>query len=481
MSHMESTGATPAAAERWRGGERDAECGGIAAAQLAPAFSRQGIDEAMRAFAQRQEAALCGSLRDFEQIRARHPQLRADRFHAWMRARDEMGCFPYAKALTSAPLPRATVKLGDGVCLAGLNFSSQDYLNLATEPSVIEAAAEAMLRYGVHSAGSSALAGNTTEGEALEQALAELLHKEHVLLFPTGWAAGYGAIRGLVRATDHVVLDQLSHNCLQEGAAAATRNVHRHRHLDLDHLRRVLARVRERDAENGIVVVTEGVFSMDSDSPDLPATQRLAAEFDAMLLVDVAHDLGCLGPGGSGQLGQQDMLDHADLVIGSFSKSFASNGGFVATQSRAIKEYLRYGAAPNTFSNAMSPIQVAVVTQSLRIIRSQDGEARRRRLMQGVRVLRESLEERGLTVLGKPSPIVPVMLGEADIGRLAAREMLRCGLLANLVEYPAVANNATRLRMQVMADHSPQQCTEAADFVAHAVRHARLVRQHMVR
>lgn len=479
MSHIELSGAAPAAGTRWPREDRDAERGGVPPAQAALSFTRQGIDEAMQAYAQRQKAALCGSLRDFQQLRVRHPQARADGFHAWMRTRDEMGCFPYAKALTTAPLPRATVKLADGACLSGLNFSSQDYLNLATEPSVVEAAAEAMLRYGVHSAGSTALAGNTVAGEALEQALAEFLQKEHVLLFPTGWAAGYGAIRGLVGAADHVVLDQLAHNCLQEGAAAATRNVHLHRHLDLDHLRRILARVRARDTENGILVVTEGVFSMDSDSPDLSATQSLAAEFGAMLLVDAAHDLGCLGPGGGGQLGQQGMLERVDLVVGSFSKSFASNGGFVATRSRAIKEYLRYGAAPNTFSNAMSPIQVAVVAQSLRIIRSKEGEARRSRLMHGICALREAITERSLAVLGQPSPIVPVMLGAADIGRLAVREMLRCALLANLVEYPAVANNAARLRLQVMADHSPQQCAEAADCIAHAVHHARLVRQHM--
>jgi 7-keto-8-aminopelargonate synthetase-like enzyme len=212
---------------------------------------------------------------------------------------------------------------------------------------------------------------------------------------------------------------------------------------------------------------------MDADSPDIARLQALAHEHHALLVVDVAHDLGCLGPGGSGQIGLQGMLGKVDLVMGSFSKTFASNGGFVATQLRSVKEYLRFFAAPNTFSNALSPVQVATVRACLRIVRSSEGDKRRQQLMQAILGLRAALTEQGITVLGHPSPIVPVLLGSDALARVAAREMASAGLLTNLVEYPAVSLNSARLRMQVMADHSPALAQTAARIVADALGRAR--------
>jgi 7-keto-8-aminopelargonate synthetase-like enzyme len=268
-------------------------------------------------------------------------------------------------------------------------------------------------------------------------------------------------------------MDVLAHNCLQEGARAATRHVHLHRHLDVDHARRLLARIRRSDSQNGIMLVTEGCFSMDADSPDLAALHGLAQEFQALLVVDVAHDLGALGPGGQGQIGLQGLHGQIDVVIGAFSKSFASNGGFVAGRSRALKEYLRYYAATATFSNALSPLQIAVIHQSLKIVRSVEGEWRREQLMQAVQALRQALTQEGLAVLGQASPIVPVLLGEERWARLAVREMGQRQLLANLVEFPAVPRHRARLRMQVMCSHTPAQAQLAAATVAHALADVR--------
>jgi 7-keto-8-aminopelargonate synthetase-like enzyme len=398
---------------------------------------------------------------------------KAHAFHAWAQTRLSRGVFPYAKRLGGRPGATAELTLLDGERQVGLNFSSQEYLSLARHPKVCAAAQSAMDRYGVHSAGSTALAGNVEETTALEAELGELLRMPEVLLFPTGWAAGFGAIKGLVRETDHIVIDQLAHNCLHEGARAATPHIHLHRHLDVEHVGRLLKRVRQRDPHNGILVVTEGCFSMDADAPDLKRLQALAREHGALLMVDVAHDLGCLGHGGGGQLALQGVLGEADLVMGSFSKTFASNGGFVACHDRAIKEYLRFYAAPNTFSNALSPVQVAIVRACLAIVRSAEGDARRERLMQAILALRGELTEQGITVLGHPSPIVPVMLGPDALARVASREMSRAGLLANLVEYPAVSMNSARLRMQVMADHTPALARTAARIVADSLHQAR--------
>jgi len=175
----------------------------------------------------------------------------------------------------------------------------------------------------------------------LERKIADFLGVEEAILFPTGWAAGYGVIKGLVRSTDHIVMDALAHTCLQEGAAAATKNIYLFRHNMVDECRKWLEKIRAKDVENGIMVVTEGLFSMDSDTPDLAALQALCNEFNATLMVDVAHDLGNLGKDGKGFIGDQGMLGKIDLVMGSFSKTFGSNGGFVACRNREVKEYLR--------------------------------------------------------------------------------------------------------------------------------------------
>ncbi len=400
---------------------------------------------------------------------------KARAFHAWAQRRVTHGVFPYAKRLGGRPGATAELTLLNGQRHAGLNFSSQEYLSLAKHPKVCAAAQQAMDRYGVHSAGSTALAGNVEEAVALEAELGELLKTPEVLLFPTGWAAGFGAIKGLVRETDHIVIDQLAHNCLHEGARAATPNIHLHRHLDADHVERLLKRVRHRDPHNGILLVTEGCFSMDADSPDIARLQALAHEYGALLMVDVAHDLGCLGPNGGGQLELQDMLGKVDLVMGSFSKTFASNGGFVASHDPAIKEYLRFYAAPNTFSNALSPVQVAIIRACVAIVRSEEGVERRGRLMRAILALRSALTEQGVTVLGHPSPIVPVMLGHDATARVASREMAEAGLLANLVEYPAVSLNSARLRMQVMADHTPELAETAARLVVTSLQRARAI------
>jgi glycine C-acetyltransferase len=315
--------------------------------------------------------------------------------------------------------------------------------------------------FGVHSAGSPALVGNTSYSVALERKIAEFLNMEEVTLFPTGWAAGFGVIKGLVRSADHVVMDALAHACLQEGAAAATRNVYLFRHLQVEECRRHLTNIRAKDTENGILVVTEGLFSMDSDTPDLVAMQELCREFNATLVVDVAHDLGCLGADGRGHIGLQNMLGKVDLVMGSFSKTFASNGGFVASNRRAVKEYLRFYSPPCTFSNALSPVQAATVLKAFEIVDSAEGRQLRAAMMSNVLSLREQMRGVGLDVYGDPSAIVCVKMGSEALARLVGRHLPELGLIANLVEFPAVPKGQARFRMQVMAQHSPQNISDA--------------------
>jgi glycine C-acetyltransferase len=173
-------------------------------------------------------------------------------------------------------------------------------------------------------------------------------------------------------------------------------------------------------------------------------------------MVDVAHDLGCLGPDGRGHIGNQKMLGKVDLVMGSFSKTFGSNGGFVACNNRQVKEYLRFYSSPCTFSNALSPVQAAVVRKAFAIVDSKEGGQLRTELMRNILALRTQLNEAGLEVYGDPSAIVCVKMGNEGLARLVSRELPQLGLLANLVEFPAVPKGQARFRMQVMAKHTDE-------------------------
>lgn len=372
----------------------------------------------------------------------------------WLGARAQSEIEPYAKSTNSAIAPRLEVQDCVGRRYEGVNFASQNYLGLAAHSHVVREACEAARQFGVHSAGSVALMGLTEKTLELEERIARFLHLEQATVFPTGWAAGFGIIRALVQEHDHVVIDILAHACLQEGASLTTKNVHKFPHCSTDAVERRLKRIRTSDPCSGILVITEGVFSMDSDTPDIRALQALCHRYGATLLVDVAHDLGCMGPTGGGQIEIQNVIGEVDLVMGSFSKTFASNGGFVATDHPALKCALRYCCGPSTFSNALSPVQAATVLAAFDVIESPEGEERRGALFRNSVLLREKMAGVGFEVLGLPSAILPVILGDNRTSRLMTREALRSGAIVNLVEYPAVARNACRWRLQVMSEHT---------------------------
>jgi glycine C-acetyltransferase/8-amino-7-oxononanoate synthase len=416
--------------------------------------------------------ALEGSAAQFAQPRGADLVRRCEALESWCATRAAHGVWQYARALDGAPEPVASVREEGLPAARGLNFASQDYLSLASHPAVVDAGARALHDCGPHSAGSAVLLGNTRLSQALERSLGAMLQAPHVTLFPTGWGAAFGVATALVSPRDHVVIDQLAHASLRQGASSATRNLVPHRHLDCGHVRELLAAIRARDAENGILVVTEGLFSMDSDSPDLPLLQYLCHEYGATLLVDVAHDLGAIGPAGLGVIGQQKMAGKIDIVMGSFSKTFASNGGFVASGSRALRRQLQLFAGPHLFSNALSPVQAAVVLECLRVVASSEGEALRADLMRNACALRAMLSEAGIRCAGTPSAIVPVMVGSEPVARLAGKLLARQGVFVNPVEFPGVALGAARLRLQLMANHNLQQVRRAAQQIEAALHRA---------
>ena len=417
--------------------------------------------------------ALSGSMRDFRYLEGSDLLGRVEAFYEWQETRRAAGVWPLGRSTEDGAFTRCSARSDEGQLFHGVNFASQDYLGLNSHPRILEAAIEAMREFGVHSAGSPALVGNTSLSIALEEKVGQLLGYEHVALFPTGWAAGFGAIKGLVRSSDHIVMDALSHACLQEGAQAATRNIHLYRHNQVDAVREKLTKIRSTDTTNGILVVTESLFSMDSDTPDLRALQEAASEFGATLLVDIAHDLGNLGPTGRGFLEIQGMLGNVDIVMGSFSKTFASNGGFVAGRGRSLKEYMRYFSSPNTFSNAMSPASAAIVGTAIDIVDSAEGAQLRADLMGNIKLLRSLLGGCSLETYGDPSAIVCVKMGTESLARLVSRRLPAMGMIANLVEFPAVPKGQARFRLQVMAKHSQADILDGVHRLSTAVADAR--------
>ena len=419
-------------------------------------------------------AALTGSVRDFREPVGKDLMARVEPFYAWQEVRRQRNLWPYSKSTQQAPLAVCTAADDSGQQFTGLNFATQDYLGLSSDPAIKAVAKSVIDEYGVHSAGSSALAGNTKYSLRLEETISRFLQLDHTVLYPTGWAAGYGVIKGLVRPADHIVMDGLSHACLQEGAYSATPNVHLHGHLNLNSVRRHLKRIRDKDADNGILVVTESLFSMDSDTPDLRALQDLCREYGATLLVDVAHDLGAMGPGGRGLIGAQGLTGQLDIVMGSFSKTFGSNGGFVACNSPAVKQYLKYYGSSATFSNALSPVQAATVTKAFEIVQSERGDQLRSVLMERIVQMRQALATEGLQTMGDPSPIVPVRVGDEALARLVSRRLPALEVIANLVEYPAVAKGDARLRLQMMPTHTREEVGGVAARLRKAIDHAQI-------
>jgi glycine C-acetyltransferase len=208
--------------------------------------------------------------------------------------------------------------------------------------------------------------------------------------------------------------------------------------------------------------------------------QELCHEYDATLVVDVAHDLGNLGSTGRGLIEIQNMVGKVDLVMGSFSKTFASNGGFVASNKRSVKEYLRYYSSPNTFSNAMSPVNAAIVGKAFEIVQSAEGDVLRQKLMTNIMMLRNLLNECGLETYGDPSAIVCVKMGTEALARLVSRRLPSLGLLANLVEFPAVPKGQARFRLQVMAQHSLHDIFDTVHRLQAAVEAARIEEQALI-
>jgi 8-amino-7-oxononanoate synthase len=330
----------------------------------------------------------------------------------------------------------AEVRMGDRKVLM---FGSNDYLCLITHPKIKDAAVQALKKYGTGCSGSRLLNGTLDLHVKLEQDLAAFVHKEAAIIFGTGFQANYAALSALAEKGDVMICDHNLHASLVEGALRSAARTVRFRHNDLEHLERCLENC---PPEERILIVSEGVFSMEGDIADLRGTLRLAKPYGARIYVDEAHGLGVLGPTGAGAAEHLGVLDDVDIVMGTFSKSLASVGGFVAS-SREVIDYLKHVARPFVFSASLPAASVAAVAAALEILKKEP--ERRQKLLRVASRLRDELRLRGFSVLDGETPIVPVVIAdEIDLCRLC-KGLLEEGIYTNPVLRPAAAQNLLRI------------------------------------
>ncbi|HMB83199.1 MAG TPA: aminotransferase class I/II-fold pyridoxal phosphate-dependent enzyme, partial [Terriglobales bacterium] len=297
-----------------------------------------------------------------------------------------------------------------------LMFGSNDYLDLITHPKVKEAAVQAVKKYGSGCSGSRLLNGTLDLHVKLEAELAALVHKEAAITFGTGFQANYGTLSALTEKGDVMICDHNLHASLVEGALRSPARTVRFRHNDMEHFERCLETC---PPEEKIFVVSEGVFSMEGDIADLRGIMKLAKPYGARTYVDEAHGIGVLGATGAGTAEHVGVLDDVDIVMGTFSKSLASVGGFIAGE-RAVVDYLKHTARPFVFSASLPPGSVAAVGQALQIMQKEP--ERRLHLLRTAQLLRDELRSRGFNVLPGETAIVPVVIQEElDLCRLCKR------------------------------------------------------------
>jgi 8-amino-7-oxononanoate synthase len=379
-----------------------------------------------------------------------------DKCRGFTRAREAQaaGLYPYFMPISEAEDTVVTIH-GKTKVMMGSN----NYLGLTHHPQVLEAAAAALRKYGSGCTGSRFLNGTLDLHEQLEARLAEFLHKELCIVFSTGYQANLGLISGLLGKEDAVYLDKLDHASIVDGATMSRASVVRFNHGDVAGLDRKLGETRPQ----GAMIVVDGVYSMEGDIADLPHLVPIARQHGAALAVDDAHSIGVLGPTGAGTAEHFGLVDEVDLIVGTFSKSLASIGGFVAGAEYVI-HYLKHHARPLIFTAALPASNTAGVLAALAIMRSEP--ERRAALWENTRRLAEGLKSLGFDIGPSQTPIVPVLIGPLDKTLVVWRQLFDAGVFTNPVVPPAVPPSQCRLRASVMATHTAEQVDFALEAFA---------------
>jgi 7-keto-8-aminopelargonate synthetase-like enzyme len=400
---------------------------------------------------------------------------------AWTRRRVEAGVFSHRMQVVGDPGTQATVRDLAGREFTGINLTTVDYMGLSDHPKIKEAAKKTLDTKRLHSINTGPLLGNSLESGALETWLANHLKHDYGMIFPTGWAASFSGVAAIARQNDYVVLDEFAHQSLKQGANAACDNVSKFKHLDNEAVKAQLSSIRKKAPKAGILVVTEGLYSMDGDAPDIAELLQICKAHNAALLVDICHDMGCTGPNGTGTLGIQGVLGDPDLiVVGAFSKAFATNGGFLTTSKQGVLFAAYSFAGPYTYSTSISPMQIAIARTGLELAAGPEGDDRRAKLRENIAVTRGRAKEHGIFAYGSPSPIVSLHVGAETVARLACAKAFHEGLVTTILEYPVVSRGKARFRLSMSPEHDSETLIKAVDIIADSIKwatkyHAELV------
>ena len=367
----------------------------------------------------------------------------------------EQDLFPYFRELQSR---QDTEVIMEG--RRRIMLGSNNYLGLTTQPEVMQAGLDALRRYGTGCSGSRLLNGTLELHLTFEREMAAFLRKEDVVSFSTGFQSNLGIISALVGLGDYVICDRENHASIYDACRLSYGKMLRYRHNDMADLEAQLQKVPEKA---GCLIVTDGVFSMGGDIADLPAIVHLAKKYGARTMVDDAHGFGVIGEGGRGTASYFGLEDQVDVYMGTFSKSLASLGGYMAAEAR-VCDYVRCNSRPYIFSASVPPACIAVANASLRYLAAHP--ERQAQLQSISRYMRDRLTERGVKIMMAETPIIPIYTYEPEITLRAQKALYERGVYVNATLPPACAPGGCLLRCSLMATHTTAQVDEAVDIIA---------------
>lgn len=368
--------------------------------------------------------------------------------------------YSYYRPLASAQEPEVTMADGRQLVMLGSN----NYLGLANHPEVKEAAAAALARYGTGCAGSRLLNGSLDLHERLEARLAAFTRREAAVTFSTGFQVNLGTLSCLLGRHDVAILDALDHACILDGCRLGFGKIWKFQHNDMASLEKKLAEV---PADRGRLIVVDGVYSMEGDLAPLPEIVALKRRFGARLMVDDAHGLGVLGASGRGTAEHFAVEGEVDLVMGTFSKSLAAIGGFVAGDAEVI-DYVRHTARSAVFSAALPPASAAAALQALEIVEREP--ERRKQLWEATAYMKRELAALGFDTGNSESPVIPIVVGEDLRALTMVRRLQEEGVFVNCVISPAVPEDRAMIRTSYMATHQRAHLDRALDAIARVGR-----------
>ncbi len=368
---------------------------------------------------------------------------------------EKMGLYPFFRTIESEQ--DTVVKIGGRDILM---FGSNSYLGLTNHPKLKEASIKAIEKYGSGCAGSRFLNGTLDIHLELEEKLAKYVGKPEALVFSTGFQVNLGVISSIPGRHDYIILDDLDHACIIDGARLSFSKVMKYDHNDMASLEKALSRCEPDKIK---LIVVDGVFSMEGDIANLPEITRLAEKYNANIMVDDAHGLGVLGKNGAGTADHFGVTDKVDLIMGTFSKSLASIGGFIAADSDTIN-YLKHNARSLIFSASIAPANAASVIAAVELI--QEEPERIQHLWDNTHYAMAKLKEAGFDTGHSVTPIIPILIRDDFKTFQLTKLALERGIFVNPVVSPAVPSTSSLIRYSLMATHTKAQIDESVDVLA---------------